>query len=94
MNQPSSPKNQSMNDGMREALNKSVNSDALKKVANMMMKTAKMLSMGHLDPTYMMETMDAMLQIMPEETEQEAQAMPPEMGPGMGQASGAMQPGY
>ena len=66
MNQPSLPANQAMTDGMREALNKSVSSDSMKKVADMMTKTAKMLSMGHLDPSYMMETMEMMQKLMPE----------------------------
>ena len=69
MNQSSLPANQAMNDGMREALNKSVSSDAMKKVADMMTKTAKMLSMGHLDPSYMMETMNMMFSLLPENEE-------------------------
>jgi hypothetical protein len=77
MNQPSSPTNQAMNDGMREAINKSVSSDSMKKVSDMMTKTAKMLAMGHLDPSYMMETMDMMQRLMPENTESE-----PQMGMG------------
>jgi hypothetical protein len=92
MNQSSTPQNQAMNDGMREALNKSANPNAMKKVSDMMMKTAKMLAMGHLDPTYLMETMDAMQQIMPENTDQADQTAPDQadqtppadQGPGMG----------
>jgi hypothetical protein len=90
MNQPSTPQNQAMNDGMREALNKSVNADAMKKVSDMMMKTAKMLAMGHLDPTYLAETMDAMQQIMPDQAEQAPAGAPPAaMGPGQGPGMGA-----
>jgi hypothetical protein len=81
MNQTSLPVNQKMNDGMREALNKSVSTDAMKKVSDMMLKTAKMLAMGHMDPAYMMETMDMMQALMPNNAGQ-----PPEdqgQGPGM-----------
>jgi len=85
MNQSSTPQNQAMNDGMREALNKSRNADAMKKVSDMMMKTAKMLAMGHMDPTYMMETMDMMQQIMPGNTDQADRTVPADLGPGMGQ---------
>jgi hypothetical protein len=70
---------------MRDALNKSVNVEAMKKVSEMMIKTAKMLAMGHIDPTYMTETMDAMQQIMPGNTDQVDQTVPADLGPGMGQ---------
>ena len=80
MNQPSNPANQAMTDGMREALNKSVSADAMKKTSDMMIKTAKMLAMGHLDPTYMQETMDTMLSLMPKDQErvQPLESAPPE----------------
>ena len=82
MIQPSTPQNQAMNDGMREALNKSVSSDAMKKVSDMMMKTAKMLAMGHLDPTYMTETMSMMQQLMPAGEPQGEQMESEDMGMG------------
>lgn len=66
MNQSSLPANQAFNDGLREALNKSVSIDAMKRVSEMMTKTAKMLAMGHLDPSYMMETMNMMFSLLPE----------------------------
>ena len=81
MNQLSPLANQAINDGMREALNKRVSFDAMKKVSDMMTKTAKMLAMGHMNPVYMMETMNMMQSLMSNDVGQFVPVQPPQ---GMG----------
>ncbi len=80
--------NQDMNSGMQQALDHSRNQDALMKTADMMIKTAKMLQTGHIDPMSMMKTMDMMQAIMPSNSDQQAQSPQPnpaDLGTGMGQ---------